>query len=108
MYIDVINSFAKTVDIDINNKNIKPGYRNGFWYKKCSMLIMKSGKRERIELLNQERIKTLREKENYKYLEILEADAINQAKMKEKISTILEIRRSSDIFSIYSHNICIL
>ena len=36
---------------------------------------------ERIERQN----KTLGEKENYKYLEILEADTINYAEMKERI-----------------------
>ena len=44
------------------------------------MLIMKSGKREimeGIELPNQKnKIKTLGEKENYKYLKILEANTI--------------------------------
>ena len=40
---------------------------------------------EGIELPNQEKIKMLREKETYKYLGILEADTIKQAKMKEKI-----------------------
>ena len=48
---------------------------------------MKSGKRqimEGIELLNQERIRTLGEKENYKYLGLLEANIIKQAKMKKK------------------------
>ena len=51
------------------------------------MLIMKSGKRqirEGIEQPNQERIRTLEEKENYKYLGILEANTIKQGEMKEK------------------------
>ena len=46
---------------------------------------MKSGKRqitEGIELPIHERIKTLEEKENYKYLGIGEADIIKQAQMK--------------------------
>ena len=50
-----------------------------FGTEKCTMQIVKSGKREiteGIELSNQERIRTLREKEIYKYLGILEADAI--------------------------------
>ena len=54
------------------------------------MLIMKSGKRPQfflkpkgIELPNPERIKTLGEKENYKYIGILEADT-RQAEMKKK------------------------
>ena len=52
------------------------------------MLIMKSGKRymtKGMELPNQEKIRTLEEKETYKYLEILEADIIKQEEMKEKI-----------------------
>ncbi len=40
---------------------------------------------ERIELPNQEKIRTLGEKETYKYLGILEADTIEQVEMKEKI-----------------------
>ena len=39
---------------------------------------------ERIELLNQRKIRTLGEKVNYKYLGILEVDTIKQAGMKEK------------------------
>ena len=49
---------------------------------------MKSGKRqmvERIEPPNQGKIRTLVEKETYKYLGILEADTIKQAEMKELI-----------------------
>ena len=52
-----------------------------------AMQIVKSGKRqmtEGIELLTLEKIRTLEEKETYKYLCILEADTIKQAKMKEK------------------------
>ena len=58
-----------------------------FGLEKCAMLVMKSGKRhmmEEVELPKQEKNRTLREKENYKYLEILEADAIKQEEMKEK------------------------
>ena len=59
-----------------------------FDIENCSMLIMKSGKREiikGIELLNQERIRTLGETENHKYLGIMEADTIKEVEMKEKI-----------------------
>ena len=52
------------------------------------MLVMKSVKRnitEGAEQQNQEKIRTLGEKETYKYLGILEADTIKQVKMKEKI-----------------------
>ena len=38
-----------------------------------------------IELPNQDKIRTLREKETYKYLGILEADTIKQVEMKDKI-----------------------
>ena len=37
-----------------------------------------------IELPNQEKIKTLGEKETYQYLVILETDTIKQVNMKEK------------------------
>ena len=56
--------------------------------QKCVLLIMRSGKRQMmggIDLLNQEKIRTLGEKEAYKYLGILEADTIKQPEMKEKI-----------------------
>ena len=38
-----------------------------------------------IEQPNQEKIRTVGEKESYKCLEILEADTIKQMEMKEKI-----------------------
>ena len=47
--------------------------------EKCTMLIMKSGKwrkTEGMEQPNQENIRTLGEKETYKYLRILENDTI--------------------------------
>ena len=56
-----IKLFAKNEkrieDSDRNNKNMQPGYRNGIWHKKCAMLIMKIGKRQKtegIKLSNQE------------------------------------------------------
>ena len=39
---------------------------------------------EGIELSNQEKIRTLREKETYEYLVILEVDNIKQVEMKER------------------------
>ena len=51
------------------------------------MLVMKSGKLHQtdgIELSNK-KIKTLGEKETYKFLGILAADSIRQVKMKEKL-----------------------
>ena len=59
-----------------------------FALQKCALLIMKSGKRYRtevIELPNQDKIRTLAEKETYKLQGILEADAFKQAERKEKI-----------------------
>ena len=50
-----------------------------FGIEKCAMLVMKSGKRhmtDRMELPNQDKIRTLGEKKTYKYLSILEADTI--------------------------------
>ena len=59
-----------------------------FGIEKCAMLVMKSGKRhitEGFELLNQVVIRTLGEKETYKFFGILETDYITQGEMKEKI-----------------------
>ena len=59
-----------------------------FGIEKCVILITRSGKRHMtkgIELTNQDKIWTLREKETYKLLGILEVDTIKQVKMKEKI-----------------------
>ena len=41
-------------------------------------------KSDRQHILNQEKIRTLGEKETYKYLGILETDTIKQVEMKEK------------------------
>ena len=58
-----------------------------FGIEKCAILTMKSRKRhmtEGIDQPKQEKIRTLEEKESYKYLEILEVDTIKQVEMKEK------------------------
>ena len=63
-------------------------YRNGIRKEKCAMLVMKSCKRyilEGVELPNQVVIRMFREKKAYKYFEILEAGAIKQRGMEEKI-----------------------
>ena len=83
MYMDDIKLFAKneneletliqTVRICNQDRGIE------FGIEKCAMLVMKSGKRhmaEGVELPNQVVIRTLGEKETYKYLGILEADTI--------------------------------
>ena len=58
-----------------------------FGKEKFTMLTMNSGKRhltDRREWANQEKIRTLGEKETYKFLGIMEADPIKQEEMKEK------------------------
>ena len=53
----------------------------GFVLEKCAMLMMRNERRqitERIKLSNQERIRTLVEKETYKYLGILDTNPILQ------------------------------
>ena len=59
-----------------------------FGIEKCAMLVIKSGKRhltDGIEKPNQDKIRTVGEKETYKYLAIMEADIIKQVEMKDKI-----------------------
>ena len=91
MYIDDIKLFTKKVKelttliqtVIIYSQYI--GMEFGIY--KCTMLGMKSEKRhmtEKIELPNQEKIRTFGEKETHKYLGILEADTIKQVEMKEK------------------------
>ena len=91
MYIDDIKLFAKnkkeletviqTVRIYSQDIGIE------FGKEKCAMLVMKSVKRhitEGVELPNQVVIRTLREKETYKFFGILEVGTIKQQEMKEK------------------------
>ena len=59
-----------------------------FGLEKCAMLVMKSGKRhmtDGMERPNHDKIRTLEENENYKYLGILEADTIKQVQMEDTI-----------------------
>ena len=95
IYMDDIKLFAKNEKelktiihtVRIYSQNIGMG----FGIEKCAMLVMKSGKQhltDGMELPNQDKIRTLWEKETYKYLGILEADTIKQVEMKEKIKNI--------------------
>ena len=92
MYMDDIRLFAK------NEKELETLLQTMRIYnqdigmeisiEKSAMLEKKSGKRhitEVVELPNQVDIRTLGEKETYKYLRILEADTIKQLEMKDKI-----------------------
>ena len=63
----------------------------GFGIEKCAKLIMKSGKRQMTEGIDQpiqEKIRKLGEKETNKYLGIFYADTIKQTETKEKKSEI--------------------
>ena len=71
-----------------------------FGIEKCAMHAMKSGKRQltdEMELTNQEKIRTLGEKETYKYLGILDVDTIKQVEMKDKIKKEY-LRRARKLF----------
>ena len=92
MYMDDIRLFAKNEKeletliyaVKIYSQDI--GMEFGI--EKCAMPVMKSGKRHMtvgMELPNRDRIRTLEEKETYKYLDILEADTIKQVQMKDTI-----------------------
>ena len=92
MYIDDIKLFAKNEKVLVTLIHVVRIYSQDiemeFMIEKCAMLVMKSGIRhltDRMELSNQDNIRTLGEKETYKYLGILEADTIKQVEMKEKI-----------------------
>ena len=71
-----------------------------FWKERCPMLVMKSGKRhltDGIKLPNQDKIRTLGEKETCKYLDILEADTIKQVEMKKRFrKNISELKTTRD------------
>ena len=55
--------------------------RMKFGIEKCTMLIMKSGKRQTMKGIG---IRMLGDKENYKHLKVLEAGTIKQMKMIKK------------------------
>ena len=68
-----------------------------FGIEKCAMLVMKSSKRhlmDEMELPNQDKTRTFRGKETYKYLGVLEVDTIKQVENKYLGSTSLDIQDS--------------
>ena len=92
LYVDDIKLFAKSekeLETLIHAVRIySQDIGMEFGIEKCTMYVMKSGKRhltDGMELPNQNKIRTLEEIENYKYLGILEADTIKQGEMKDKI-----------------------
>ena len=92
MYMDDIKLFAKNereLETLINAVRIySQDIGMEFGIEKCAMLVMKIGKQhmtDGMELPNHNKIRTLGENENYKYLGVLEADTIKQVEMKDKI-----------------------
>ena len=95
MYMDDITLFAKN-EKELENliramRIYRDDKRKEFGIEKCAMLIMKSRKwqmMEGIELLNQEKIRTLGENETYNYLWILQADTTKHAEIKGEMKKI--------------------
>ena len=92
MYMDDIKLFAKNekeLEILIHAIRIySQDIGMEFGIEKCALLVIKSGKRhmtEGMKLPNHDRIRTLEEKEAYKYLGFLEADTIKHVQMKDMI-----------------------
>ena len=123
IYIDDVKLFAK------NEKELETWIHADriysqdigmkFGTEKCTMVIMKNSKRHLtngMELLNQDKIRTLGEKEKYKYLGILEADTIKQMETKYKIKKeylrktryLLETKLSSKILVKRINNLSVL
>ena len=88
LYMDDIKLFAK------NEKELET-------LKQAVRIYMTEG----MELPNQEKIRTLGEKETYKYLRILEANIIKQVEMKEKIKKYPRITRKLFEIKPYSRNL---
>ena len=64
---------------NLGSEDKQSGHTDGIWQIKYTMSVKKSGKwhmKEGIELPNEEIIRTLRERETYKYQGILEVDSI--------------------------------
>ena len=83
IYSHVCEKRKRNGDSNLNNKNI--GYKDGIWHRK--MYHSKNEKQRQItkiiELPKQERTRTAGEEKTYKYLGILKAVNIKQAKTKE-------------------------
>ena len=92
MYMDDIKLFAKNekeLETLIHAVRIySQDIGMEFGLEKCAMLVMKRGKRhltDGMELLNQDKIRTLTENETNKYLGILEADTSKPVEIKLRI-----------------------
>ena len=86
MYMDDIKLFAKNeteLETLIHAIRIYSQYIGmEYGIEKCAILVMKSGKTDRMQLPNQDKMTTLPENESYFYLGILETDTIKQWKTK--------------------------
>ena len=89
IYMDGIALFAKNekeLETFIRTVRVYNQYIGmEFGIEKCAMNSGKRHMTDGMELPNQDKIRTHRENETYKYLGILEADTIKQVQMKEKI-----------------------
>ena len=90
MYIDDIKLFDKNKkELEIQMQSVRIYNQDigmEFGRETCPMLIMKSGKRHRTEgteLRYQDKIRTIEEKETYKYLGILGVNTVKHAGVKE-------------------------
>ena len=109
MYMNDIKIFAKNENelkknliqtIRINNQDI--GMESAI--EKCAMLTIEIRKWEtieRIELPNKESVRTLREKENYKLLGILEVYITKQTEIKKETSWNQMLQPKSDQWNKY-------
>ena len=104
MYMDGIKLFAKyEKELETLIHTVKIYSQDigmGFGIEKCSLLVMKTGKRhliDGIELPNQDKIRTLAENETIKYVGIMEADTIKLVEMKNKIQKEY-LRRTRKLF----------
>ena len=91
MYMDDIKLFAKYEKEQENLIHALRIYFEDivieFVIEKCAMPVMKRGNRPMmygIEQPNQDKIRTLGEKETYKFLGILEVDTIRKAEVNRK------------------------
>ena len=86
MYMDDIKQIVKNEkELETLIQTIRIYSQNigmEFGIEKCTLFIMRRGKRQIIEQPNQERKRMLGIKETYKYLWILETDTIKQTEMK--------------------------
>ena len=102
-YMNDIKLFTKdwktTRDYHANNKNIQPRYRMVYDIENVPCWQLKFGKEgntEGIEVSNQERTRTLGEKGNWMYIQIMEVNTIDQVEPKKMI--LQKIQKTYNLF----------